>query len=670
MDKKLQNKKSFQDLNVELKSLQWKISNDKRGSSILIPFENKLESYYLKITRNYKKINKKYSYNILNENNSQIGSELSYNEFITQEKAILYKKLYETIKFETSIKKAEFDGQLHKIKNMINKNEIQDLLENNYLILKNNVKSLKEKMKKEQNETFRKQKLFPKYNEENAEKFEEILKKDYGGNIIDYIQDKSQYLILNENKNIAFIFLACMVIILGLEGLMIEIHGMADTGKSYIIKRVLKCFIPEEFVYDVNDITEASFLDKGIDNPYYFDRLLISFGDLGDNKQYEKFKPIFNIVKILITENKYIREKKGGKNYEYTIKIILKGKVGALFGTVNTESNESQINSRTLNITPNRNHKNGKIEFKELLMTKGNYKYNQFYKTSKELKLFKQYLKSIICKINKKYEKTEVLNPFLSSISNIAKNSETDTRQQNYLNQMFKVYLVLNYDNCIEIDNENLIFLVPNLEQITKFIELVSNNAGLKPYEKNLIMKLKKEIVPITVENAEKIFKGKCKQYDTEVNPYGYEHREKIDERNKRAIEDLMNENGLNITRKDNNLNNIHFFTSSNVKRIFKNHKSIKDIENMEKVFNNLEERGFLEKLPEKHGKQNVYYLNENEIKQIVENYVISEKDLINAKKHLKQYEINEIQIEEIGKKWDDELKKSQKISKKSQNNT
>ncbi len=553
---------------------------------------------------------------------------------------------------------------------MINKNEIQDLLENNYLILKNNVKSLKEKMKKEQNETFRKQKLFPKYNEENAEKFEEILKKDYGGNIIDYIQDKSQYLILNENKNIAFIFLACMVIILGLEGLMIEIHGMADTGKSYIIKRVLKCFIPEEFVYDVNDITEASFLDKGIDNPYYFDRLLISFGDLGDNKQYEKFKPIFNIVKILITENKYIREKKGGKNYEYTIKIILKGKVGALFGTVNTESNESQINSRTLNITPNRNHKNGKIEFKELLMTKGNYKYNQFYKTSKELKLFKQYLKSIICKINKKYEKTEVLNPFLSSISNIAKNSETDTRQQNYLNQMFKVYLVLNYDNCIEIDNENLIFLVPNLEQITKFIELVSNNAGLKPYEKNLIMKLKKEIVPITVENAEKIFKGKCKQYDTEVNPYGYEHREKIDERNKRAIEDLMNENGLNITRKDNNLNNIHFFTSSNVKRIFKNHKSIKDIENMEKVFNNLEERGFLEKLPEKHGKQNVYYLNENEIKQIVENYVISEKDLINAKKHLKQYEINEIQIEEIGKKWDDELKKSQKISKKSQNNT
>lgn len=652
--------KIFQELKKDLKSQNWKTTNNAEGNSIIIPLKNKLQKYALKITKNLNKKDRKYSYSILNNSNVQIGAKVSYDEFINQSKPVRDSKLYEILKNEISIKKSEFSNEFQKIINNINENNIHNLLKENHSILEKNLQELENKKTKQKNKILRQNKLYPHYNKEKTKEFEEILENNYDIDILDYIWDKSQYLILNENKNVSFLFLASMSVILGLNGLLIEVHGMSDSGKSYMVETVLNHFIPKEYQYDVNDITEASFLDKGKYNPYFFDRMIIYLGDLGDKEKYDKIKPIFNILKIQITEKNYSKEKKGGKNYEDDIRIEIKGHVGAVFCTVDKEDRNSQMDSRTLNVTPANNYKNSKLGFQLLVDTKGNDKYNKFKETIEELKMFKEYLKSIICEINAN-NKIQVLNPFLNSLINITKNKETETRQTTYLGNMFKVYLLLNYANCIEIKSENLTYLVPKLEHINKFIELVFNNAGLKPYEKNLILKLKDETNPITSKNAEKLFNDKCEEYDSKLDLYGNVHLERIDERNKRAVEDLINENGLRTDRKmgknlnNKPINNVHFFTSNTVKRIFKSHKSIKDIEDLEKVFNNLKERGFLEKLPEKYRRKNVFYLNKNEVEGVEEDYKISKEDLKNAQICLNKFKVGIIHVEKIMDIWKSE---------------
>lgn len=85
-------KEEYENLPSELRSKNWEINSDKKGFSILIPYNNILKDYFLKITRNLKEAPKKYSYSILNNEKIQIGDKIYYNEFITQNKPILIKK--------------------------------------------------------------------------------------------------------------------------------------------------------------------------------------------------------------------------------------------------------------------------------------------------------------------------------------------------------------------------------------------------------------------------------------------------------------------------------------------------------------------------------------------------------------------------------------------------
>lgn len=354
------------------------------------------------------------------------------------------------------------------------------------------------------------------------------------------------------------------------------------------------------------------------------------------------------LLKIQITEKKYVREKQGGKNYEETVKIQLKGNVGALFCTVDKEKEDFQMDSRTLNTTTVKNNRDEKFKFQDLIKNEGTECHNNYNKIKKESKIFKEYLKCKINKYNKKSEKTVILNPFIDSFLNITKHSLTDTRKATNLQNMFKVYLILDYENSIIIENENIKYILPKLKHLKKFIDLSFNNAGLKLEEKNLIMKLKEEVNPIMSEEVETL-------YEEIYNSNSIEKT--VDESNKVTVDILMSEYGLTERRNKNSdeLKQINYFTPNTIKRKFKNHKTVKDISNIQTVLNNLEKKGYMGKLPEKHRKQNVYYLNKNEIKEIKKNYKITKKDLDNAKKYLYYYQF---ETKKIIDTWNKEFKK------------
>ncbi len=462
------------------------------------------------------------------------------------------------------------------------------------------------KSSRKENEEFEKSE-----EEEKLKQLNEEVKTKYNGNYIDYAMDKSRYLILNEEKNITKQILMIFMVVTGIKSLFNNIHGGADTGKSYIFETTFDCYIPDGYIEYLNSSTEAAFINKCIEDPHYFDRIIIYFGDLGDKEKLAKMKPILDILKIVISEGMYNDSKNQPAKDErwkpIDIKVI--GVVGAFLCTVfeDNEDQTNQIDSRTIFSTPALNNRKEKILFKRNIKTKNTKEYAYYKKTVKELESFKLYFEKMVNEYDQ--EKYQVINPFLMIFDEITKHRITDTREVENIDYMFTAYCFLNKNKCFQFekitDNENLLFLIPKIEEVQKFINIIYSSVGLKPHERNLILKLKEELNSITEEEADKLY-NEIEKDEIEPND---------------TYKELFSKYGLKSEYK-------YFFKSSDITSKFRNHKAIKDIENPPILMNNLAKRGFLGKLENSYKNVNVYFLNEDNIKNIEEEYCLSKKDL------------------------------------------
>ena len=95
---------------------------------------------------------------------------------------------------------------------------------------------------------------------------------------------------------------------------LIETIAKAGEGKSLEDDIVFNLIIPKQYIYKVNSITTSSFTRYSDKNEYYFDRMILLFGDFGSQKSFGSMEELLNILKVLITEKEYInliKEKKG-----------------------------------------------------------------------------------------------------------------------------------------------------------------------------------------------------------------------------------------------------------------------------------------------------------------------------------------------------------------------
>lgn len=455
---------------------------------------------------------------------------------------------------------------------------------------------------------------------------------NYDGNYIDYAMDKSKYLILNESKNIAKQILMSFMVATKTKSLFNDIHGKADSGKSYIFKVSLEHYIPKKYVIELNSSTLPSFINKCKENPNYYDGKILYIGDLGDKETYERMKQIFNVLKIVISEGKYVDSKNEQKGKEWTpIDISIIGKVGAFYCSVFEDNNDKtkQLDSRAISSTPSLNNPNDKVLFKANKKIIGTVEEAYFTKTTKELESFKLYFKKSV----KEYDKNKniFINPFLMVFNEITKHRLSETRELDNINEIFKSYCILNKSTCFNIpktvNNKEVIYIIPKIEEVQKFINIIYSSVGLKQYEKNLLLKLKEELDNITDETANELYKT------IEENEYEEKYNNKsllINETYKK----LFLRNGLNnkaqttLETKNEHYNKKYFFRINDVRKKFKNHKSIKDIEDLSSTMINLAYRGFLGKLENKYNRANVYFLNKEIIEDITEDYNLTNEDI------------------------------------------
>lgn len=210
---------------------------------------------------------------------------------------------------------------------------------------------------------------------------------------------------IGSNKSILRTLLGEFSIINGDTSFLIMSTWGAETGKSYESKLAMN-FIPDNYLFKVNDMTKANFSRYAETHKHFFDRLICIFGDLGSQKAYAEMEDVFNILKILITENEYSRtfaDRLEDGSFENTKLDLEVSSIGAVFQTTSfdfLDKEEQQLASHTLKLTAANTNKDDVLDLISVQIGFGeNDRTNTEIREAKtEIKKFQNYILYLISK--------------------------------------------------------------------------------------------------------------------------------------------------------------------------------------------------------------------------------------------------------------------------------
>ncbi len=417
-----------------------------------------------------------------------------------------------------------------------------------------------------------------------------------------------------ETTNIIKKFLGGFSIMLGKESFFFITTAHSEEGKSLEDDIVFNKLIPERYIFHKNSMTEASFLRYSEKSQNYFDRQIVLFGDLGAKNSFEKLENVFDIIKILITENKHSKDlTEGGKNNKYDIATLNLevDSIGAVFQTTENdfwEDDDGQYGSRALEFTPNHSDKEEVLKFRNAMINNPFSKVNiEQQQIIEEIEHFHLYLLYLV-----DYE-INLINPYGEIFVDFAlKQDDGIVREFDQLSYLFQVYCILTYYDCEIRQKDGEDIFISSEKQAKDFISNIKLKNTLIPYEYDFIVMLKNKLPIIKEEkNGEVILDGLNIYFNTVVEndfmdnedilsfdeiPYGMNH-----------IDRLMAYYKLG-GRSDQHKEDV-FFTVSDLKSTFSRNRAYKNIKDVGKFLNNLYEKDYLGKLEGKYNGKNIYYL-------------------------------------------------------------
>ena len=485
-------------------------------------------------------------------------------------------------------------------------------------------------------------------NEEKA-KADAIAVKINEMGLLPYLDSILDNIHLGEHKNIYRKTLAVFKIMRGEASFISETTAKAEQGKSFEDDIVFGLITPKRYIFEVNQITEASFIRKCFIAPNYYDRLIILFGDLGSNKSFKKVEPILNIVKPLITEGKYNYIKSDTDSDIDVIEIPLKVcSIGAGYQTTKNSFTEddAQLISRTIYSTP------AMVEPKEIArqifyQRDSNSNHTKAKNNAEQdLKDFGLYLLQMV------NTDIEIINPYFDVFWDYASKSDAPIREFKQQLELFDAYCILTKDKC---ESENYGTLFASETQLKEYMDFVNLENALIPYEYdflNMIMaKGKTKELTILYDEADindAEDKGTYLDLDVitsltecentaieQINEQEMRQKKRYDE-DKYDYEDLIQSKGdlspqqlkrlpqkllANYGFRSAGAKQLIFFRLNDLKSYYGKRTAYKNIDNVSQLLQTLHNKGYLGKYEYKHNRENLYYLTpmcnnlENEFK-------------------------------------------------------
>ena len=459
--------------------------------------------------------------------------------------------------------------------------------------------------------------------------------------LISYYDSFLDKIHIGKHNNIYRKHLGAFNVIRGKGSYLFGALAKSGEGKSLEDEITFLIMIPQEYIFKRNQMTLSSFSRYSKESIYFFDRMIIYFGDLGGRKSFEKLEDVFDMVKTLITENEFSRDLSDGSSkggYENVTLTLSVDSFGGVYQTINEDfyKGDGQLESRSIQSTPFDVNEDELLDFLFALNMDDSIENQEKEKALLEVDKYHCYLKSLINKDIK------IINPYRSFFKKLVKHSDIVTRDFKQLLQLFDAYCVLTYFKCNNHNGK----LIASQNQLNEFISNVCLDNTLPQIESDFIKMLmgkntKKELVLFDVESEDTL--NDLTEYYNNVfeelnngslDEYGYTTFDDLDY-NKRpmAIAKL-----LEMYRLDgkglNHRGNV-FFTISDVKRAYSSRKAFKNISNLGNFLNKLYNKGFLEKLDFYDSKgNNIYYLT-SKCEEISKPIELDENDIIDANNFL-----------------------------------
>lgn len=390
--------------------------------------------------------------------------------------------------------------------------------------------------------------------------------------------------------------------------------GAAESGKSYETQLALK-MIPDRFIQDVDHETYANFTKAAQDHPRLYDRLIYNVGDLGSTEDLYEAKKLFDIMKRLITEGKYMY-KPTDKNEDGQIitseRYIEVDSIGVVFQTTTPEyfEKDNQFKSRCMKLMPAETCEEEVLQFIRDT-TGGNPKeeVNRLRREGmKELERFQYY---ILYTLTKPCE--YITSHWDSTFSDYVQLSSTKKRDTIQAVRNCQAYAQITFHECDEGPEPGMKHV--SKKQITDFFHGIMPVNGINPLFIELIRLLKRKRAEKPTRIVEDEEDLNSYFYDTLEYMYPGEivEQDKLEDMDdfqiKRFIKHLMNLYRLKNPGSKKRRACV-FFTVTDLKIVMERSPRVASLRDNASLFLfSLEKEGLVEKLDYKHEGKNVYYL-------------------------------------------------------------
>ena len=467
-----------------------------------------------------------------------------------------------------------------------------------------------------------KQRVKPILNNEEKAKADAIADEINKIGLLPYLDNILKDIHMGEHKNIYRKILMLFKIMRGEASFLSETTAKPEAGKSFEDEIVFNLIAPQRYIFKLNDFTPASFKRYGAINPYYFDRKIVLFGDLGSKKAFNQVEDVFNIFKVLITENEYHSSKADKnddlKNIELDLKV---NSIGAVYSTITNSftENDNQLESRTLFSTPaivNPIDIAGQIFYLQIPKTKQS---KARAKAEQDLKEFGLYLMQMV------NSDIEIINPYFDVFWDYANKSENPIREFSQQLELFNAYCILTQNKC---EDEPLNTKFASIDQLKEYMDYINLENALIPYEYdflNMIMAKGKanELKILYTDNDLQDAEGNLKDIDLDaiitLTECENNALELINNEYIESFADLSPNELKTIPFKLNAIYGLRsagenhkdkiFFRYSDLKGIYYRYNAFKNVDNVPGLLQSLHNKGYLGKYEYKEGKENLYYL-------------------------------------------------------------
>lgn len=466
--------------------------------------------------------------------------------------------------------------------------------------------------------------------------------------------------------------------------------AQSGSGKSHENKLVFETIIPERYIEQIDNITEASFVRFSDNHTYYLDRKILLFNDKGDDDGIANMKDVNKILKVLITENKYSDYKSDAQGNKWVNKkfhLKVQG-VGAVISTVDNKDalKDSQIVNRSLQSRPSDVNITGLLDHIGYLFFPQSIQSLDKNGAEADLKDFGIYLMSLVndtdiivnpyikifqrycmtanvlgdvtreyerqlyifdayCRINKhkckkdgKYylASQELVNSYFSDINpeNALNPIESDFIEMLMKGNGKNEPLILIDDDDTDTDNDS-----PDNEPD----DLIYISAGHSPYPEhykdgNLYLKdddgndltLAIELTQCTnavVEHFISTDKTGLDRYGDDDITYDILNRQDLDQCNKQLLQWYKIKGGVNNRFPV-------FFRVNDIQNHYRRYKAFKNVRNVSDMMDKLVYKGYANKMGKLDG-YNIYYLTTN--CRNLKKQQLTQDDIIDASDYLKK---------------------------------